>query len=321
MRKIITTLFSLLLMAGTAIAQNDTMYVMKAGVVTHKLSIKTADVDSIVFYKPVESTSKTGTVSTPIGDIAVASIPAGTFLMGSPETEAIRNVNETQYSVTLTAFRMSKYEITNAQFAVFLNAKGIGRDGLYAAGVYPAAPLIFSDSSWGIVYINSKWIPVSGYESNPVINVTWYGAVEFASYVGGALPTEYACRAGTSTPFNTGNYLTNLQANYDWANPYASYNTETTRPGKPQSVGTYAANSWGLFDMHGNVYEWCGDWYYGAYPETAQVNPKGPISGWGRVFRGGSWNTYARDCRSASRNYNSPSGHFGDLGFRVVFVP
>jgi formylglycine-generating enzyme required for sulfatase activity len=122
---------------------------------------------------------------------------------------------------------MSKYEITNTQYAAFLNARGIGSNGLYAAGAYPTQALIYASSGsydLGLHYSGSQWTPVAGYETSPVINVTWYGATEFATYAGGTLPTEaqweYACRAGTTTPFSTGNYLTNLQANYNWANPY-----------------------------------------------------------------------------------------------------
>jgi hypothetical protein len=143
--------------------------------------------------------------------IELASIPAGTFTMGSPTNEPNRDSDETQFQVTLSAFRMSKYEITNAQYAAFLNAKNIGSDGKYAAGAYPTQPLIYASSgsyNWGLNYTGGQWAPVAGYENHPVINVTWYGATEFATYVGGALPTEaqweYAARGGTTTAFHTG---------------------------------------------------------------------------------------------------------------------
>lgn len=258
--------------------------------------------------------------------IPTAAIPAGTFTMGSPDTEINRSSNETQYAVTLSAFRMSKYEITNAQYAAFLNAKSIGSDGIWAAApVYKTQDLIYANTSWGLTYSGSQWVPVAGYENAPVINVTWYGATEYATYIGGTLPTEaqweYACRAGTTTPFNTGALLTNLQANYYWASPYvAGTNTVTTYPGKTQTVGTYAANAYGLYDMHGNVWEWCSDWY-GTYPTTAQNNPIGAASGSDRVFRGGCWGINAQFCRSAFRSGYGP--YYGDyfIGFRVVLVP
>lgn len=255
-------------------------------------------------------------------------IPAGTFTMGSPTSEVSRYNDETQHEVTLSAFRMSKYEITTAQFAGFLNAKGIGSDGKYASGAYPTQELFYSEVDGlqsGLIYTNNQWIPASGYENNPIVFVTWYGATEYATYIGGSLPTEaqweYVCRAGTTTPFNTGSCLTNLQANYDWGYPYSTCtNSNTTEPGKTQPVGTYAPNGYGLYDMHGNVWEWCADWY-GTYPTAAQTNPTGPSTGSYRVIRGGSWSFNAPRCRSANRDRSYPDGDYGGIGFRVVFVP
>jgi len=266
---------------------------------------------------------------TSLSQLSTVLIPAGTFIMGSHGTEVDRYEDETQYSVTLSAFRMNKYEITNVQYAAFLNAKGIGSNGIWAkAPAYPTQILIYASSGnydWGLHYSGSQWIPVGGYENAPVIYVTWYGAKEFATYVGGTLPTEaqweYACRAGTTTPFNTGNFLTNLQANYDWAYPYnGGTNTVTTYLGRTQPVGTYAANRYGLYDMHGNVWEWCADWY-GTYPNSAQTNPTGAATGSGRVIRGGGWNRSAYRCRSACRCGDYPNFSYNCLGFRVVFVP
>ena len=262
--------------------------------------------------------------------IPTSAIPAGTFPMGSPLSENKRYSEETQHDVTLTSFRMSKYEITNAQYAAFLNAKSIGSIGSYATTGYGTQRLIVANTSWGLTYSVSQWAPVTGYENAPVINVTWYGATEYATYIGGTLPTEaqweYACRAGTTTPFNTGALLTNLQANYNWAFPYvAGTNTVTTSPGKTQTVGTYAANAYGLYDMHGNVWEWCADWE-GTYPTTAQTNPTGATTGSRRVARGGSWGYNAPSCRSACRgslypDHDAPFFNYDDVGFRVVLVP
>lgn len=156
-----------------------------------------------------------------------------------------------------------------------------------------------------------------------MINVNWYGAVSFAQYVGGRLPTEseweYATRGGTSTAFNTGGCLSNVQDNYDWSNPQTGCtNSITNYLGTTQTVGTYPANPYGLQNMHGNVREWCADWY-GTYPSTATTNPTGNLSGTNRVLRGGGWGSFAKSCRSAYRNRNSPAYTNYDLGFRIVF--
>ena len=315
MKKIFLAIATFFLSATLLQAQTDTMYVMKAGVIIHKQSIKQADVDSIVFYKPV--------VENPASSIQTVLIPAGMFIMGSPTTEVDRNTDETQHFVTLDAFRMSKYEITNTQYAAFLNAKSIGSNGRYATTGYGTQNLIYAHS-WGLTYSGTQWVPRTGYENHPVINVTWYGATEYATFIGGTLPTEaqweYACRAGTTTPFNTGNFLTNLQANYNWEYPYnGGTNTVTNSPRKTQTVGTYAPNAYGLYDMHGNVWEWCSDWY-GTYPTTAQTNPTGTTTGSYRVIRGGSWRNDAQFCRSAFRIADGPDADAYEIGFRVVLV-
>jgi formylglycine-generating enzyme required for sulfatase activity len=265
------------------------------------------------------------TFTTLTENVVTVNIPAGTFTMGSPANEVNRNSNETQHQVTLSAFRMSKYEITNEQYAEFLNFYDIKSNGKYTAGIYPTQTLIFSNTSWGLLYSGGKWVPVAGYEEHPVINVTWYGASEYATYVNGRLPTEaeweYACRAGTATPFFTGSCLDNTQSNYNWAFPYNNCtNAITSSPAKPQAVGTYPANVWGLHDMHGNVTEWCNDWY-DTYSTSAQTNPTGPSTGTNRIIRGGSWYLNALYCRSAIRHQNLPEYYHSTNGFRVVFTP
>lgn len=277
-------------------------------------------------YNVISKTVKINVIENSIPfTIQMANIPAGNFTMGSPTDEVQRGTDEVQHQVTLTAFRMSKYEITNAEYAAFLNAKSIGSDGKYAGGAYPTEELIYSKDSWGLLYSSNQWKPVAGYENHPVIYVTWYGATEFATYIGGKLPTEaqweYACRAGTTTPFSTGEFLTNLQANYNWEYPYnGGTNTVTNPPGTTQAVGTYPANAWGLYGMHGNVWEWCNDWH-GTYPTTPQTNPTGAASGEYRIIRGGSWNYDPQECRSASRYSFTPVAYGYSIGFRVVFVP
>ena len=219
-------------------------------------------------------------------------IPAGSFTMGSPSSEADRSSSETQHQVTLSSFRMSKYEVTFAQFDVFCVETGWSKP---------------NDEGWGR-------------GNRPVINVSWDDATAFAQWMGCRLPTEaeweYACRAGTTTPFNTGENLTTNQANYNGNSPYQNF-SKGTYLAKTMPVGSYPPNAWGLHDMHGNVWEWCSDWY-GDYNTSQQTNPQGPSYGSDRVGRGGSWLNDAEFCRSAYRNRGEPSGRSDALGFRLV---
>ncbi len=220
------------------------------------------------------------------------SIPAGSFTMGSPKTDATRGPDEIQHQVTISAFKMSKYEITFEQYDAFCRATG--RE-------------LPSDEGWGR-------------GRRPVINVTWDDASAFATWMGCRLPTEaeweYACRAGSTTAFNTGNNLTTDQSNYNGNYPFGE-NPKGANKKKTTVVGTYLPNAWGLFDMHGNVWEWCSDWY-GEYPTDHQTDPKGPVTGVARVSRGGSWYYGARYCRSANRRFYSVDSRYYFIGIRLV---
>ncbi|WP_051697498.1 SUMF1/EgtB/PvdO family nonheme iron enzyme [Prevotella sp. 10(H)] len=281
-----------------------------------------------------------------------AIIPAGKFIMGSPATEPNRSSNETQHDVTLTkAYTMGKYQVTNAQFAAFLNEKGIGQNGRFTTTSDGEQTLIKDSNgsyNWGLNWnsADSKWVPVSGYESHPVIYVTWYGADEYARWIGGRLPTEAewenACRGdypNKATETNTlpfgigdGKKLTYQMANFWWQYSYdldqnGQYqDNENNYPNSTQAVGSYPnyANSYGLYDMHGNVYEWCQDkwdgWSDYDYDSGAVTDPLG-TSGTYRVLRGGHWYGNARLCRSAYRSGANPADASSNIGFRVVFVP
>lgn len=218
-------------------------------------------------------------------------IPKGTFFMGSPVKEAGRDENELQHEVTVNAFMMSKYEITFEQYDNFCEADG--RE-------FPF------DDSWG----RGK---------RPVIGITWYDAIAFADWMGCRLPTdeewEYAARAGTTTPFYTGDCLSTDQANYNGHYPYNNCGKGKDRR-KTMPVGRFAANAWGLHDMLGNVWEWCRNL------EDDPVEPE-KIPGLiyfddPRAIRGGSWDSSAMDCRSSRRNDADPTKHFRNIGFRLV---
>ncbi len=248
-----------------------------------------------------------------------ASIPAGTFTMGNPTSEA----DETQHQVTLSAFIMSKQEITVAQYKAFVDATGYVTDADKGTGI--DGSVIWTGSKFdfkaGVNWkcdVNGKPRPVS--DNNPVIHVSWDDAVAFAEWMGCRLPTEaeweYAARAGTTTPFNTGSNLTTSQANYNGNYPFKN-NAKGIYREKTLPAGSFAPNAWGLYDMHGNVWEWCSDWY-GDYSTGAQTNPKGPSTGSFRVFRGGSWICNASKCRSAYRGSTNQGYRYHDIGFRLV---
>jgi formylglycine-generating enzyme required for sulfatase activity len=238
-------------------------------------------------------------------------IAAGTFMMGSPSSEVDRDNDETQHSVTISrGFYMGKSAVTQAEYqAVMTN-----NPSYFKGDNLPVEQVSWYDA---VEYCNKRSAregltpayTVSG------TNVTWNREAD-----GYRLPTEaeweYACRADTTTPFSTGNTITTDQANYDGNYPYNG-NAKGTCRERTTAVGSFAANRWGLYDMHGNVWEWCWDWY-GAYSGGAQTDPSGAASGADRVERGGSWGYDADYLRSASRYNGAPSDRNIDLGFRLV---
>ncbi|MFZ4802594.1 MAG: SUMF1/EgtB/PvdO family nonheme iron enzyme, partial [Chlorobium sp.] len=276
-------------------------------------------------------------------EIQPAALPAnfvlirgGEFTMGSPANEFNRDSDETRHQVRLSNFYLCKYEVTVAEFRKFVEASGYQTDAEKGDGSFA-----WDGSTWqkraGINWrygVSGNLRPQSE-ENHPVVHVSWNDAVAYGDWLSKKsgkkfrLPTEaeweYACRAGTTTPFSTGENLTTGQANYGGNYPYSNNQKGVYRE-NTVPVNSFAPNAWGLYNMHGNVSEWCSDWYgdkyYDECKEKGKVpNPSGPETGSNRVLRGGYWNCDARYCRSAYRNYVTPVNRSINVGFRLVFVP
>jgi len=228
-------------------------------------------------------------------------IPAGTFLLGSSSNEVDRRSREgPQTQVTLTrGFWMGVHEVTQFEYGAVMNSYPSRYQGFYL----------------------------------PVDTVTWYDATNYCSQrttqerAAGTIPDgyayrlptesewEYACRAGTSTRFSYGD-----DSDYSLLINYAWYGESGIGPN--HYIQQKLPNAWGLYDMYGNVYEWCLDWYVlGGYPGGSLTDPKGPVTGTQRVLRSGSTASLSRDCRSAYRDYFEPNVAFSNAGLRVVLAP
>ncbi len=250
-------------------------------------------------------------------------IPKGTFTMGSPVGEVGRYSDETQHQVTLTEdFYIGVFEITQKQYSL----------------IYGSNPSSYKGDTRPVEYVSYNTIRGTG----STAGAGWpaYGhAVDSGSFLGKLraktgktfdLPTEtqweYACRAGTTTALNTGKNLTSTDKDSAMAEAGRYYYNQNDGKGgysEHTKVGSYLPNAWGLYDMHGNVWEWCLDWWISDLGSSAVTDPKGPNSGSHRVGRGGSWYGYAQNCRSANRNDcgNTPSYDYVSSGFRVVLLP
>ena len=233
-------------------------------------------------------------------------IPAGSFMMGSPEDERGRNADEQPHRVEITSgFYLGAYEVTQRQYELVMeeNPSQFASTGGFAERV-----------------ANQETA------SHPVDSVSWHEAVRFcerlsqlpAEQAAGRsyrLPTEaeweYACRAGSDTIWHFGIELDRLR-NYAWYRdpPWQ----QRTYP-----VGQKLPNAFGLYDIYGNVWEWCSDWYAADYySHSPAANPQGPEQGETKVIRGGSWYSIAASCRNAARESDPPTVVDPDTGFRVV---
>jgi len=247
----------------------------------------------------------------------VAWIEAGTFVMGSPTNEAARGPNdETQHTVTLTrGFYIAKYLVTQGAYLSLLNTNPsyfTSSNGFTTDLTLPVEQVSWNDASNYCAQLTRQEQAAGHIFSN------W-------TY---RLPTEseweYACRAGTTTPFYYGSNLLSGMANFDGEYEYIGGFGTTNYPqgtyvDRTTSVGSYQANAFGLYDLAANTWEWCHDWY-AVYSTNTVIDPQGPATGSQRIFRGGAFNSYGKECRSAMRDSYNPEFGFNTVGFRVVLA-
>ena len=242
-------------------------------------------------------------------------IPGGTFTMGSPAGEPGRDSDEgPQRQVTVSGFYLGKFQVTQQEYEEVMG----NNPSHFRGSNLPVEMVNWFDA---VEYCNRRSrnegltpvYTVDGTGNNRT--VTWNTNAN-----GYRLPTEaeweYACRAGTATPFFTGNNITTTQANYNGNDPYNNNARGESRE-QTTPIGIFPANGWGLHDMHGNVHEWCWD-RYGDYPGGPQTDPTGVSSGINRVLRGASWFSSGRFVRSAYRANRDPSYQSNYVGFRLV---
>jgi formylglycine-generating enzyme required for sulfatase activity len=274
---------------------------------------------------------------------SVALIPAGSFTMGSPELELDRDsFREPRRQIQMRAFYMASKELSVGEFRSFIEDTGHVTTAEADGGAFD-----YDEAKPGWVFragVNWRNPGFRQGDDHPVVCVSWFDAVQYCNWLsakeglkpaytiagqnvnwdrsadGYRLPTdaewEYACRAGTTTPFFTGERISTSQANYDGNFPYNYGNRGLFRKA-PLQTGSFPPNAWGLYDMHGNVWEWCWD-YYGLPNTAPATDPAGPASGAHRVNRGGGWASAAKLMRSAARSSDFPETAGNNMGFRLA---
>ena len=251
--------------------------------------------------------------------IIFVSIPGGTFQMGDVEGDGY-NDERPVHTVTVSGFEMGINEVTNAQYAEYLteaHASGhISATSTSVTGVtgeWSGQEYLDLDGYCQISYSDGTFTVDSGKETRPVVEVTWYGAKSLARHYGLDLPTEaeweYACRGGRQLMYGTDDgTIDSTKVNYNRNVDHAT------------GVGSYPPNPFGLYDMSGNVAEWCHDWF-DVYTSDSATNPTGSQFGSWRVWRCGTWGLDVKSCRAAARGNDHPGGSKGQVGFRVVRRP
>ncbi|MBR3582512.1 MAG: formylglycine-generating enzyme family protein [Kiritimatiellae bacterium] len=247
-------------------------------------------------------------------------IMPGTYTMGSPSDELGRSgdsssYNEIRHEVTITQpFYMGVFEVTQKQWELVMGSN----PSSYTGDMRPVEYV-----SWNTIRGNSStynWPSSSEVDAASFMGKLRARAGGFAWDLPTEAQWEYACRAGTTTALNSGKNLTGTSSCTNMAEVGRYYYNQSDGKGGYTSghttVGSYMPNAWGLYDMHGNVWEWCLDWL-ASVTADAVTDPVGPASGSNRVLRGGGWGGYARDCRSADRCDYAPSGRYNSIGLRL----
>lgn len=228
--------------------------------------------------------------------------PPGTFMMGSPESEPWRKACEYQHEISLThEFWTMETPVTQA---LWLSITGVNPSWEKGSDL-PVTCITWDDCNNFVRRLNAEGYAPEGMRFSLPTEAQW----------------EYACRAGTTTPFSFGETLNGDRANSDGKRPYPPETTPSgVYIGGATPVKSYPPNPWGLYDMHGNVSEWCADWF-GVYPKGPVVDPLGPTEGDRRIMRGGGWDSLSMQCRSAHRDYGLPSTTcYWTIGFRLVLM-
>lgn len=247
--------------------------------------------------------------------VEMVHVRGGTFNMGctAKQGDDCDSDEKPAHKVSVSDFSIGRYEVTHAQFIKFLNDEKVSADGSKDDAEY-----IDMDDDCAIGYQNGKfYFKGSEYadaETCPVIEVTWYGADAFCKWAGGRLPTEaeweYAARGGLKSK----GYKYSGSDKLDEVGWYTD-NSDS----KTHTVGEKKANELGIYDMSGNVWEWCSDWYASDYYENSpEKNPQGAADGQSRVLRGGCWRSDAWRCRVAYRDGSNPDNSYSYLGFRLA---
>jgi formylglycine-generating enzyme required for sulfatase activity len=228
-------------------------------------------------------------------------IPKGEYFRGSEDGS---RDEKPKHKIILSSFALDIHPVTNEQFVRFLEFMGGEKDSNNND--------IIRLRSSRIKRSNGKITIESGYSKHPVVGITWYGALSYAKWVGKRLPLEaeweIASQGGAiDLTYPTGKNIDHTQANF--------FNSDTT------AVMSYPPNGYGIYDIVGNVYEWCEDWYAYNYYDTSMQepeDPKGPPQGVYRVLRGGCWKSLKEDLRCAHRHRNNPGAVNGTYGFRCA---